>query len=145
MKEQPVSLRRKSFDDQENIGMKQSVKLNSADKSDNVLSRRDEKISIMDLKKSDGRQSADKNMYLSQAAKNIECTEFPYKSGSQSPVPAKIDDLDSNRPVLGIKRRIDPTNGTIIDEKNSDEVKEELSGNGINGESIGKQNKANKK
>jgi hypothetical protein len=110
-----------------------------------VLTRREDKISIIDLKKSDGRQSADKNMYLSQAAKNIECAEFPYKSGSQSPVPAKTDELDSNRPVLGIKRRIDPMSGTIIDEKNSGEAKEDTSQKEINGESIGKSLKTNKK
>lgn len=66
MKDKVVTLRRKSFDDQENIGIKQTPKLNSADKSDNILLRRDAKISsILDIKKLEGRQSADKSMYLS--------------------------------------------------------------------------------
>ena len=66
MKDKVVTLRRKSFDDQENIGIKQPPKLNSADKSDNILLRRDAKISsILDIKKLEGRQSADKSMYLS--------------------------------------------------------------------------------
>ena len=66
MKDKGLTLRRKSFDDQENIGIKQIPKLNSADKSDNILLRRDAKISsVLDIKKLEGRQSADKSMYLS--------------------------------------------------------------------------------
>lgn len=84
-------------------------------------------------------------MYLSQPSKNIECAEFPYKSGSQSPVPDKSEDLDKSRPILGIKRRIDPDNGTIIDENQVDENKEESSVSDLTGEGTGKQNKFYKK
>ena len=65
VKEHTPQLRRKSFDDQENLGIKQSPKINSADKSDNIFQKRDEKISLLDHKKDEGRQSADKLMYLS--------------------------------------------------------------------------------